>query len=97
MSESLTLLVKITAKIAFTEQVKTSLHSILAPTRAEAGCEDYQLYIDDKNPAIFIFVETWATRAHWEAHNQSAHLADFLTLAETAVESFDITEMSKHG
>jgi quinol monooxygenase YgiN len=97
MSDSLTLLVRIDAKADRTEEVKASLLSILEPTRAEAGCDSYTLYIDDKDPAVFIFVETWSTRAHWEAHNESAHLADFLALAETAVEQFTITEMSENN
>ena len=97
MSESLTLVVRIQAHADKAEEVKQSLLSILTPTRAEAGCENYQFYIDDNNPNVFIFVETWTTRAHWEAHNQSAHLAQFLALAETAVASVDITEVTEHG
>lgn len=97
MSDSLTLIVKITAKQERADEVKQSLLSILEPTRAEAGCESYKLYIDDKTPSVFIFVETWTTRAHWEAHNQSPHLATFLSLAETAVENVDISEVTEHG
>lgn len=95
MSNPLTLLVRIQAKADRAEQVKRALIDILAPTRAEAGCVSYELHTDDKDPAVFIFVETWATREHWEAHNASGHLKGFLELAETAVESFAITEMSK--
>ncbi len=95
MSDSLTLLVRIQAKADQAEAVKNSLTDILAPTRAEAGCVSYELYFDDKDPAVFIFVETWQTRAHWEAHNQAPHLKVFLALAETAVENFTLTEMSR--
>lgn len=95
MSNALTLLVRIQAKAEQAEQVKAALLNILEPTRAEAGCVSYELYTDDKDPAVFIFVETWETRSHWEAHNEAPHLKVFLDLAETAVENFAITEMSK--
>lgn len=97
MSDSLTLLVRIDAKADRAEEVKASLLSLLAPTRAEAGCESYKFYIDDKDPAVFNFVETWTTRAHWEAHNESPHLADFIALAETAVDKFTVSEITEHG
>lgn len=97
MSDSLTLLVRIDAKADRADEVKASLLSILEPTRAEEGCVSYKFYIDDKDPSVFFFVETWATRANWEAHNESPHLADFLALAETAVEKFTITEMTENG
>ena len=96
MNNSLTLIVRIKARKERAEEVKQSLLDILEPTRAEAGCESYKLYIDDKEPSVFIFVETWTTRAHWEAHNQTPHLATFLSLAETAVENVDITEVTEH-
>ena len=97
MSDSLTLIVKITAKAARADEVKQSLLDILEPTRAETGCESYKFYVDDKNPAVFMFVETWTTRAHWEAHNESPHLGSFLKLAETAVDNVDISEVTEYG
>jgi quinol monooxygenase YgiN len=96
MRDSLTLLVRIQAKADQAEQVKTALINILEPTRAEAGCVSYDFHTDDRDPAVFIFVETWQTRAHWEAHNEAPHLKVFLNLAETAVENFAITEMTKY-
>lgn len=97
MSDSLTLIVRIKAKADQASVMQQTLLSILEPTRAEAGCESYKLFIDDKDPSLFIFVETWTTRAHWEAHNASPHLATFLKLAETAVENIDINEVTEHG
>ena len=57
MNNSLTLIVRIKARKERAEEVKQSLLDILEPTRAEAGCESYKLYIDDKEPSVFIFVD----------------------------------------
>ena len=95
MSNPLTLMVHIEAKPERAEEVKQSLLGILEPTRAEAGCEHYDFYVDNDHPHIFHFCETWTTVAHWEAHNESPHLADFLAIAETAVDKFTIHKMTK--
>ncbi|MFT4926048.1 MAG: quinol monooxygenase YgiN [Phenylobacterium sp.] len=95
MSNSLTLLVQIQAKADQADTVKAALLNLLEPTRAEAGCVSYELYFDDKDATKFIFVETWQTRAHWEAHNTIDHLQPFFKLAETAVENVIVTDMTK--
>lgn len=96
MSDSLSLIVKIQAHKDHALPVKTALLNLLEPTLSEQGCENYQLYIDSQNPAIFFFVETWTSRAHWEAHNQSPHIVEFMQFAETAVDKVELTEVDEH-
>ena len=50
---------------------------LLASTRAEAGCIDYDLHRSDDEPGTFLFHETWKSRPLWEAHMQSPHLVAF--------------------
>lgn len=97
MSNPMSMIVRIEAKADHIDEVKDCLTAILAPTRAEEGCLNYQLFIDDNNPAMFIFVETWATKAHWEAHDKTPHVDEFRKLAATAVAGVDVTFMSEHA
>ena len=48
--------------------------SLIAPTRAEAGCLRYELVEDPGDPAKLTFVETWESEAHLEAHLETPHL-----------------------
>lgn len=93
----MSMMVRIEAKADHVDAVKACLLGILEPTRKEEGCVNYQLYIDDANPLVFIFVETWATKAHWEAHDKAPHVDDFRKLAATAVAGVEVVFMSEHG
>lgn len=57
--------------------LKDAMHALIAPTRAEAGCEQYELHADTDNPDRFVFVERWTSMAALEAHRQSPHLLAF--------------------
>jgi quinol monooxygenase YgiN len=46
----------------------------LPPTRVEAGCIAYDQHIDNENPVIFMFYETWGNRALWQDHMGSGHI-----------------------
>lgn len=95
MAKPLTLLVKIEAVPEKTELVKRELIKLLAPTLKEAGCTEYNLHQVDETPSTFIFVETWQTREHWEAHNETEHLAVFRRAVENAIANISITEITQ--
>jgi quinol monooxygenase YgiN len=48
------------------------LQSMLAPTRAESGCEMYELYESDSK-GRFYFYETWASQAALDQHMATPH------------------------
>ena len=58
--------------------LKNALTSLVAPTRQEAGCLNYDLHVLPEDPARFLFHENWTSRAHLDAHLQSAHLKALL-------------------
>lgn len=70
----LTLVAVIKTKPEHAGVVFESLKQIVEPTRAEAGCINYDLHRSLEDPTVFVFYENWETRAHWEAHDQSEHL-----------------------
>ena len=40
----------------------------VAPTRAEAGCINYDFHVDAADPCVFVFYENWTDRAALDAH-----------------------------
>lgn len=63
------------AKPGHEAALEAALSALVAPTRAEAGCETYDLHRGRDDPGLFHFHEVWTTREHWLAHIESAHIA----------------------
>ncbi|TCD13351.1 putative quinol monooxygenase [Oricola cellulosilytica] len=59
-------------------ETRAELHEILiaqvAPTRAEAGCVNYEFHSDANDPCVFVFYENWKTRADLDEHLTKPHL-----------------------
>lgn len=69
-----------------------ALTGLLVPTRQEAGCLNYDCHQAADNPAKFIFHENWTSKAHLDAHLQSAHIQALLPrVDELCTESPQIT------
>ncbi|MFZ4485867.1 MAG: putative quinol monooxygenase [Candidatus Nanopelagicales bacterium] len=56
------------------EEVVEALRVMMAATRAEAGCELYDLVVGDDEPDTWLMLEKWSTRADWEAHMVTDHV-----------------------
>ena len=93
----LTIVARITAEADQIDLVKSSLESLSAPTRAEAGCLQYDLHQDNENPAHFLFYENWESRELWLAHMESPHLKAHQANTEGAVAEFELYEMTHVG
>ena len=59
-------------------ELKNALISLVAPTRKEVGCLNYDLHASLEDPAKFLFHENWTSQAHLDAHLKSAHIAALL-------------------
>ena len=92
---NLTIVAHIHAKEDLVELVSSELQKLIAPTRAEAGCVQYDLHQDDENPAHFMFLENWETKELWQAHMNSQHLKQFQSSVEGLIESLTIHEMTQ--
>jgi len=91
----LTIIANITAKKNKIELVKAELEKLIKPTRAEAGCLQYDLHRDNENPAHFLFLENWESRELWQDHMKAKPLKDYLAAVEGAVSSFTLSEMTQ--
>ena len=58
--------------------MRAALIGLLAPTRNEAGCLNYDVHQSVDDPAKFLFHENWTSKAHLDAHLQSPHVKALL-------------------
>ncbi|CAH0991094.1 hypothetical protein SIN8267_01195 [Sinobacterium norvegicum] len=93
----LTIVANITAKAEHVEQVKAELIKLIAITRAEPGCVNYDLHQDNDDPRHFVFYENWASRPLWQTHMANQHLADYMQATEGMVDVFTLNEMTNIG
>lgn len=93
----LTIVAHITANPASIQPVKDGLLGLIPPTRAEAGCIQYDLHQDNENPAYFMFFELWESRELWLAHMESEHLKAFQAATEGMIDDFRLHEMTFAG
>lgn len=90
----LTILAQITAAEGKADLVRAELEKLVAITRAEEGCIQYDLHVDNENPGFFVFYENWKNRDLWQTHMQAPHLAAYMEATEGAVSNFVLNEMS---
>jgi quinol monooxygenase YgiN len=70
----ITLVVNFQARPGREIELRNTLTGLLAPTRKEAGCINYDLHISPDDPAKLLFYENWISKAHLEAHGQTPHI-----------------------
>jgi quinol monooxygenase YgiN len=59
-------------------ELKQALLVLIAPTRKEAGCINYDLHVSSENPAKFLFHENWTTKELLDKHLKSPHIEALL-------------------
>lgn len=58
--------------------LRTTLLGLVALTRKELGCVNYDLHQSPEEPAKFLFYENWTNKAALDAHLQSEHIKALL-------------------
>jgi quinol monooxygenase YgiN len=66
------------AKPGMEETVKQELSALVAPTRAEEGCINYDLHQSLDYKGHFRFYENWTSKELLDRHLQSAHVKRFI-------------------
>jgi len=69
-------------------ELRAALMGLLAPTRKEAGCVNYDLHQSPEDSAKFLFHENWTNKAALDAHLQSAHVKALLPRVEELCVAF---------
>ncbi len=80
--QKLTVVARIKAKAGMEEKVKQELLSLLAPTRSEPGCINYDLHQSKEDGAVFVLYENWVSKDELDKHLAMPYLQAFLGQAE---------------
>ncbi|NOK61972.1 MAG: antibiotic biosynthesis monooxygenase [Chloroflexi bacterium AL-W] len=94
MNAQLTIVARIEAQKDSIELVKSELLKLVAITRAEAGCLQYDLHQDNDKPEIFIFYENWENRELWQQHMHNDHIRAYSAATDGVVASFTLNKMT---
>jgi quinol monooxygenase YgiN len=70
----ITLVVVFQARPGQESALRAILTGLVAPTRVEAGCINYDLHSAPDDPAKFLIYENWASPDHHRAHDQTPHV-----------------------
>jgi quinol monooxygenase YgiN len=73
-ANTLTVIARVKAKPGKEAQVRQELLSLVAPSRKDAGCINYDLHQAQDDPALFLFHENWTSKAHLDQHLQKPDL-----------------------
>ena len=97
-AKTVTVLARIKAKPGKEMQVRQELLSLVTPSRKDAGCINYDLHQAPDNPALFLFHENWASKAHLDQHLQKPDLqAALARVRQLLAEPPQITLWEKIG
>lgn len=69
-------------------ELKKVLVGLVAPTRQEAGCINYDLHALPEDPAKFLFHENWISKAALDAHMQTPHIQALLPRVDELCAAF---------
>ena len=69
-----TILGTVTARPETRDELHELLMAQVVPTRAEAGCINYDYHVDAADPCTFVFYENWIGHAALDAHLAMPHL-----------------------
>jgi quinol monooxygenase YgiN len=94
--KTVTVVATFQAKPGKAAELQRALISLVAPTRQEAGCLNYDLHVSPEDPGKFLFHENWTTRAALDAHLKMPHIQVLLPrMDELAVGMPDIVIWEK--
>jgi quinol monooxygenase YgiN len=71
-----------TAKPGMEETVRQAIEAVIAPTRAEPGCMNYDLHQSSEDPSIFMLYENWNSKKDLDDHLAMPYLKDLAAKAE---------------
>jgi len=86
--KTLTVIATFQARPSKEAELRAALTGLLAPTRKETGCINYDLHASPGDPALFLFHENWTSKAALDAHLQSPHVKALLPRVDELCTAF---------
>lgn len=94
---NITFVAHIKAKPGKEAEVRSELEKLIAPTRAEKGCIQYDFHSSMENPGEFLFYEIWKSQKDIDLHFQTEHVTKaFAKLGSLFSEAPKLTRWQKH-
>ena len=93
MPQPFTAIATLIAKAGQQDVLEQHLRALLEPTRAEAGCGQYDLHQDLAHPLAFYMIEKWSSDEALQAHDASAHIQNFRARASDFLEHFELKRL----
>ncbi|MBI3466660.1 MAG: extracellular solute-binding protein [Planctomycetes bacterium] len=95
-TSKLTVVARIKAKPGMEAKVKQELVKLLAPTRREKGCINYDMHQSVNDKSLFLFYENWESEEDLKKHLESPHIQAWFKLSgELLAEPIEITRWKK--
>ena len=91
--KTLTVVATFQARQGKENELRSALIGLLAPTRKEEGCLNYDLHVALDDPTKFIFHENWTGKTALDAHLQSLHVQKLLPRMDELCVAFPIITM----
>ncbi len=76
--QTIKIVAQVTALTDKTAEVQVILQALVAPTRLETGCLDYQLLRNSSNTTEFLFIEEWVDQKAMDIHLTTPHIQEAL-------------------
>ncbi len=84
--EKVTVVATFKAKTGMEGALKSAIEAVVAPTRSEPGCINYDLHQSADNPAIFMLYENWRSKKDLDEHLAMPYLKDLIGKADELTE-----------
>jgi len=91
----ITVVAKVIAKKEHAEAVRQELLKLVAPTRQEDGCIEYNLHQDNRDSDVFMFYETWLNRASLDRHMQSDHFKTYIETVDGMIVDKEVNILTR--
>ena len=80
-SRKVTVVARCKAKPGMEQRVRDEILALVGPTRAEAGCINYDLHVSLDDPGLFMLYENWVSKEALDQHLATPYLERFKALA----------------
>jgi quinol monooxygenase YgiN len=80
-TDQITVVVRIKAKPETKARVHEQLQRLLAPTRQEQGCINYDMHVSKDDDSVFLFHENWTSESDLNNHLAAPHVKTWIDVA----------------
>jgi quinol monooxygenase YgiN len=83
------------AKQGNEQRLYEALLKVAAPSRDEAGCQEYRLHQSTEDSSVFVLYENWRDEGALKSHIESQHYGEYRSSIEPLVEKREVYRLGK--